>query len=835
MFEAIHYENGALIDMQQYLRRHDVIYRRPALRGCDGLPIGTGCAGGLVYHTPNGIELTVNHADAIDFAPDGRMQAWAWEAEERNTAPVSCGKVSIASTLPIFDWMYLDRYEERLNLADACVEGTAITPFSKAEWRIFAPADPGVIVMELDLEQAEEAALTVTLDKWPSPNFFHHYEQILRIHDKNLSAVRAEVRGEHLIVRQDLGRCNTALAVRCEAGVPKAVNSRTVQLRFPKQRHHRITLYLCARSEEGGDAADLAMRAIRDIDANELWTRHHAHWQSFWNKSFVHLDGEDYLENLYYIHLYQMGCGSRGRYPLTFSGLWGWFRDCRNWGHFYHWNHQQNYWGLLEAGHPELCENYLQYRYDMLPQAINDARDIFGARGAFYSDISNFNGYNAIEPDTVRNLSVGAQISLDFYRYYRYTGDEAFLKEKALPVMVACAEFYLDMLEADESGELLLKGGSTAYESYWNLKKSITDQAMIRALLHALKALNDTCQLNLPAEQYESVLQNLYSAQTVCVEHNGEALEIFSAGESWSGEILQYAQGEYPLAPFPAALMAPVYPSEQIGPAQKGSKKYTIMRNTARVLLDREIYALGALGCSGHSPAPQMAARLEMREDMIPILRKFATAYQIFPNGLMHFADLSQNQQWSQIDRPQILEPDVKQTQWEKLHDKQFGNRTAIEADWFLHCYFEAAANLFTGMQEMLMQSQGGVIRVFPALPEGHSAMFTLWAEDGYRVTSECVQGDIRYIEIFSTKSRVCKLALPWPSAQHVTLVHSKQKTAYKSKNGILSFPAESSCTYLLYRSEFPPENYYHNRFEHRINSNIKVLEKVSIGLDAYY
>ena len=63
----------------------------------------------------------------------------------------------------------------------------------------------------------------------------------------------------------------------------------------------------------------------------------------------------------------------------------------------------------------------------MLEHARQDAKTHFDADGAFFSDISNLNGYNAIEPDTIRNCSVGAQIALDFYRYYLYTGDTAFL------------------------------------------------------------------------------------------------------------------------------------------------------------------------------------------------------------------------------------------------------------------------------------------------------------------------------------------------------------------------------------------------------------------------
>ena len=135
MYQAIHYDDhGPMTDPCRYLRRHDLVYRRPALRPYDGVPVGTGDAGGLLYQTAYGLELTVNHADALDYAPDGAMQAWAWEAEERQTAPVSCGHLSIRSTLPIFDWVYLEAFEQRLILSTASIEGRAKTPFAEASW-----------------------------------------------------------------------------------------------------------------------------------------------------------------------------------------------------------------------------------------------------------------------------------------------------------------------------------------------------------------------------------------------------------------------------------------------------------------------------------------------------------------------------------------------------------------------------------------------------------------------------------------------------------------------------------------------------------------------------
>ena len=76
MYKAIHHDGyKSLVDVSEYLARHDIVYRRPALKPYEGLPVGDGKMGGLLYHEPNGIAIQVNHTDAIDFAPGGNMQA----------------------------------------------------------------------------------------------------------------------------------------------------------------------------------------------------------------------------------------------------------------------------------------------------------------------------------------------------------------------------------------------------------------------------------------------------------------------------------------------------------------------------------------------------------------------------------------------------------------------------------------------------------------------------------------------------------------------------------------------------------------------------------------
>lgn len=838
MYQAIHHDGTApLTDVPRYLARHEVVYGRPALRPYDGLPLGNGHMGGLLYHTAQGLAMQLNHTDAIDFAPDGPLQAWAWEAEEHATAPVACGHVALESDLPCCDWPYLQTYEERLRLADACVEGRAETPFSQVQWRAFASEEADAAVFSVTARQAEPAAWTVKLDRWPSMTFFHHYEQVKPLCEKNLDAVQLRREGDALVLAQDLGRGRVALAARVvgEDARPLLLHSRGGAFRLPRQAEHQFTLFLStAVTEDGADPEPLALAKLERAAKEDLFPAHAARWHGFWQRSFLHLAQEDYLENLWYLHLYQLNSCGRGRYPALFGGLWTWFHDSRNWGHYYHWNHQQTLWGLLPAGHPELCENTLRYRWDMLPQARADARRLFGVEGAFFSDVSNLNGYNAPEPDTVRNCCVGAQTALEFYRYYRYTGDLVFLRQRAMPLMRACADLYRALLGADG----VLRGGATAYESYWNLRETLPDWANLSALLRAILDAAPAAGLaEAELVPYGALLAALPQPATETVEQDGETLEIFCAGRRWDGTPVRYAAGCYPLSPFPASLLAPVWPAGLIGLADAGTPAFRVAQNTVRVLLAREIYQAGPLGCCGHTPAPLAAARMGLAEDVWKVLRKFAETYQVFPSGLMHFADIAQNQQWSPVDRPRVLAADVESTQWEELHEKTLGKRTELASEWFLHCYFEAAANLLAGINEALLQSRDGVIRLFPALPAGCAAMFTLWAEGGFRVTSETDGAAARYAAVESTRGGSCTLADPWPGEAVAARLAADggAPVSFTREHGLLQFETQAGECVLLYRSEFPPECYYHNPFPQKRAAGVKTLGRARLGLPALW
>jgi alpha-L-fucosidase 2 len=80
---------------------------------------------------------------------------------------------------------------------------------------------------------------------------------------------------------------------------------------------------------------------------------------------------------------------------------------------------------------------------------------------------------------------------------------------------------------------------------------------------------------------------------------------------------------------------------------------------------------------------------------------------------------------------------------------------------------FAAAA----GLQEMLLQSHGGTIRVFPAIPDTWKdvSFTTLRAEGAFLVSAQRINGNTKSVEIVSEKGGRCRLISPF-SGKTLTL-----------------------------------------------------------------
>jgi hypothetical protein len=99
-------------------------------------------------------------------------------------------------------------------------------------------------------------------------------------------------------------------------------------------------------------------------------------------------------------------------------------------------------------------------------------------------------------------------------------------------------------------------------------------------------------------------------------------------------------------------------------------------------------------------------------------------------------------------------------------------------------------------INEMLMQSYEGIIRLFPTWPVGENAKFyNLRAYGAFLVSSELKDKQIDYVQVISEKGRVLRIVNPWKSSE--VMVQRNGKTEIFSGN-ILNIETSVMETLLL-------------------------------------
>jgi alpha-L-fucosidase 2 len=147
-----------------------------------------------------------------------------------------------------------------------------------------------------------------------------------------------------------------------------------------------------------------------------------------------------------------------GVLPANLQGKWN--KDMQApWGADYHTNIniQMNYWPAEVANLAETVIPYVNF-VDLLrvPGRIT-AHEMYGAGGWTLHHLTDVFGRTGVA-DGVQwgTFPLGAAwLCLQIWEHYLFTGDEAYLKAKAYPVMKEAAQFVLDFLIDDKKGNLV--------------------------------------------------------------------------------------------------------------------------------------------------------------------------------------------------------------------------------------------------------------------------------------------------------------------------------------------------------------------------------------------
>ncbi|WP_399344663.1 glycosyl hydrolase family 95 catalytic domain-containing protein [Umezawaea sp. Da 62-37] len=203
------------------------------------------------------------------------------------------------------------------------------------------------------------------------------------------------------------------------------------------------------------------------------------------------------LEVLYFQYgRYLLISSSRaGSLPANLQGVWN-NSTSPPWDDDYHVNInlQMNYWPAETTNLSETAAPLFDYVDEMREPGAVTARDMFGNRGWVVNNETNPFGFTGVHqyPEAFWFPEAGSWLAQHYYEHYLFTGDQAFLRDRAYPVLKSLAQFWLDELRVDpRDGKLVVTpsyspehgdfsaGAAMSQQIVWNLFTNVVSSAAV--------------------------------------------------------------------------------------------------------------------------------------------------------------------------------------------------------------------------------------------------------------------------------------------------------------------------------------------------------------------
>lgn len=776
-----------------YLSQHDIVYLEPEFDSFNGFPLGNGDLGGMLWFTNEGITLQINKIDLYDKPANGRMTLR------------SAGRLKVNLGVPCYSYMHLADFEARLSLQNADLKIKSSTPFADTEITSWVDANSNVWVIDCQADYKKTlpsgAVNRISLERWGSCDFGGWYGSRDRDVANGLGTAKVNRQENDIILEEKFeGGLHFTIACRVLETPTEIlrVSDRESSMITPLSSKQKYKILISVVSSNDSD--NPTQEAISLLDKAEVKTftalrkEHLSWWTHFWSKSFVHL-ADNYLENIYYIRRYLMGSSSRGKYPVPFNGgLWTTNYDHRQWATPHHWNTQESYWGLAVQNDCDLLRPYIETYVNMIPQGKALARKKGTKDGLLITEAHDFSGnmVSANWGNMTTNYTPASQISKIMWEYYAYTQDRDYLRNTIYPFMKEAAEFYLNFLQWDDVRKEFYIYPAQPYEHEWSskLKNTITDRYMIESLFkNCIKAAQDLNMDKSKIKQWKHVISHLWAPPILDVPEKGK---VFGLAFTENNEVYPDAKTNIQGYHFDAHTTA-VFPAGVLGLDHKGTDYFEIARNIAlHHPKNRNAITPGAI----------VSARLGLGDKVLERLQCSVNYLQHFNQGLFYNLD-----HWHYFSRYVDQIPNAElYAQRDYMYDSRLtynrpeAGKSGFRTKPFVQCGMETMGILGTAINEMLLQSHEGKIRVFPAIPSKFASAFTLRAEGAFIVSSVIDSlGNIPFVEIKSLAGKECRIQNPWDDdLVQVVTQNNRNVNIEVNKDNVISFKTTIGESYIV-------------------------------------
>ena len=225
---------------------------------------------------------------------------------------------------------------------------------------------------------------------------------------------------------------------------------------------------------------DAVVARLDELDYEEIEQRHIADYQGLFNRVSFQLNDINHsdvstdariraynqgeadagLETLIfqYARYLTIAASRPGAMPMHLQGKWN---ESTNppWACDYHTNInlQMLYWPAEVTNLAECHVPLLDYTAGLVEPGRVSAKEHFGTRGWIVNTMNNPFGFTAPGWDFPWGFFPGGAgwLCQHLWEHYAFTGDEAYLREQAYPVMQDAALFWIDYLTENKAGELV--------------------------------------------------------------------------------------------------------------------------------------------------------------------------------------------------------------------------------------------------------------------------------------------------------------------------------------------------------------------------------------------
>lgn len=447
-------------DIQLRKSKHDMQFRQLATRWDEAVPLGNAMLGALVWQKDEHLRLSLDRADLWDLRPMNNLNTpewsykWVYEQWKKDNYKVvqdafdaPYDRHPAPSKIPAaaleFNTKALGEVDSvRLALTDATCE---VNWKSGARLLTFVHASEQAGWFRFEGVNSDLKPVIIP----PAYNLEGESGNESPVTGQDLRRLdypKGEVKNagnEITYTQEGWGGFKYQVHVSWEQKGDQLEGCWSISSEFPEWASSPVASEVVGQNQKQGFANAFA--------SHSRW------WDAFWSRSSLQLP-DPVIEKQWYQEQYKFGSAARkGAPPISLQAVWtadnGKLPPWK--GDFHHdLNTQLSYWPAYSGNHLDLEEGYLDWLWQHKDTFQKYTQNYYGTNGLNVPGVTTLTGQPmggwiqyAFGP------TVSAWLGQHFYLHWRYSMDRQFLKEKAYPWIKEVAIYLDEVSVTDQNGK----------------------------------------------------------------------------------------------------------------------------------------------------------------------------------------------------------------------------------------------------------------------------------------------------------------------------------------------------------------------------------------------